>query len=76
MITAFLAVAASQVALAVLLFGTSALDRVDGTSYFARHPLVARHHRSRRASARTLRRRRDELERLGLATRRAVDGVR
>ena len=73
MITAFLAIVVSQLVLAALLFGTASLDRMDGTNFFARHPLVARHHRARRASARTLRRRSDELERLGVATRRAVE---
>lgn len=75
MITALLAIVASQLVLAFLLFGTASLDRMDGTSFFTRHPLVARHQRTRRASVRTLRRRQDELERLGLASRRAVERV-
>ena len=70
MLTAILAIVASQLLLAALLFGTDSLDR---RSFFARHPLVSRHHRSRGASARTLRRRQDELARLGLASRRAVE---
>ena len=75
MFTAIVAILVSQVVLAALLFGTAALDGADGSSWFARHPLLTRHHRSRGASVRTLRRRQEELERLGLATRRAVDGV-
>jgi hypothetical protein len=67
MLTALVAVVVSQVVLAVLLFGTVAMDKVAMGDALDRHPLLPRRWRE----ARTLRSYRRRLDRLGGAVERA-----
>jgi hypothetical protein len=68
MLAAVIALVVSQAVLAVLLFGTAAMDRslIDGV--VERHPLLPRGWRQRR----TLRAHRRRLDRLGVAVERAA----
>jgi hypothetical protein len=72
MTTAIIAIAASQLVLAALLFGTVSLDRATVPRWLRTHPVASRHRRARAESALGLRRRQRELDRLGAAVRRAA----